>query len=92
MSMLAQYKAQVHTFTSDNGLEFAEPALIDCALGSTSYFAKPCCGWQRGSNENGNGLVRQYIPKSRLLLDVTDEEILLVQNRLDTRPRKTLEL
>ena len=90
ISMLAEYKALVHTLTFDNGLEFAEHALIDHALASTSYFAKPYCSWQRGSNENGNGLVRQYIPKSRSLLDVTDEEIILIQNRLNTRPRKRL--
>ncbi len=90
ISMLAEYKTLVHTLTFDNGLEFAGHEQIDQALGSTSYFAKPYCSWQRGSNENGNGLVRQYIPKSRSLLDVTDEEIETIQTRLNTRPRKRL--
>lgn len=89
-AMLAPYKGLVYTLTFDNGLEFAEHEQIDLALGSTSYFAQPYCSWQRGSNENGNGLVRQYICKSRSLSDVTDEEIETIQTRLNTRPRKRL--
>jgi transposase, IS30 family len=89
-AMLAPYKGLVHTITFDNGLEFAEHEHIDQALGSTSYFAKPYCSWQRGSNENTNGLVRQYIPKSRPLSDVTDQQIQFIENRLNTRPRKRL--
>ena len=55
----------VRTLTYDNGKEFTDHATIDKALGSTSYFADPYSSWQRGSNENLNGLIRQYIPKSR---------------------------
>jgi transposase, IS30 family len=63
-AMHAPYQGLLRTITFDNGLEFAEHEKIDLALGSTSYFAKPYCSWQRGSNENTNGLVRQYVPKS----------------------------
>jgi IS30 family transposase len=51
--------------TDDNGKEFADHAVVDDALNSTAYFADPFASWQRGSNENFNGLLRQYIPKKR---------------------------
>jgi IS30 family transposase len=56
----------VKTLTVDNGKEFADHQAIDQALGIQTYFADPYCSWQRGSNENFNGLLRQYIPKKRL--------------------------
>jgi IS30 family transposase len=80
----------VKTITFDNGKEFADHALIDQALNSTSYFAQPYASWQRGSNENYNGLLRQYIPKKRKLSTVTDEELKMIQNLLNHRPRKRL--
>ena len=78
----------VKTLTFDNGKEFAEHQRIDTALQSTTYFADPFASWQRGSNENFNGLLRQYIPKKRPLSTVTDEELRMIQDRL--RPRKRL--
>ncbi len=81
---------RVHTLTYDNGKEFADHAAIDRALGSTAYFADPYSSWQRGSNENLNGLVRQYIPKSRPLSTVTDAELEKIERLLNTRPRKRL--
>jgi len=80
----------VKTITFDNGKEFADHALIDQALNSTSYFAQPYASWQRGSNENYNGLLRQYVPKKRKLSTVTDEELKMIQNLLNHRPRKRL--
>jgi IS30 family transposase len=65
-------------------------ASIDKALGSTTYFADPYSSWQRGSNENLNGLIRQYIPKSRPLSTVTDDELAKIEMLLNTRPRKRL--
>jgi IS30 family transposase len=81
---------RVRTLTYDNGKEFADHATIDKALGSTAYFADPYSSWQRGSNENLNGLVRQYIPKSRPLATVTDAELANIEMLLNTRPRKRL--
>ena len=81
---------RVLTLTYDNGKEFANHASIDKALGSTTYFADPYSSWQRGSNENLNGLIRQYIPKSRPLSTVTDEELVKIERLLNTRPRKRL--
>jgi IS30 family transposase len=72
------------------GKEFADHATIDRALGSTAYFANPYSSWQRGSNENLNGLVRQYIPKSRPLSTVTDAELEKIERLLNNRPRKPL--
>ncbi|BDX21832.1 IS30 family transposase [Polynucleobacter sp. TUM22923] len=65
---LAPYQAKVKTLTYDNGKEFAEHARIDTALQSTTYFADPFASWQRGSNENFNGLLRQYIPKKEAFI------------------------
>jgi IS30 family transposase len=80
----------VKTLTFDNGKEFAEHRRIDTALKSTTYFADPFASWQRGSNENFNGLLRQYIPKKRPLATLTNQEIRMIQDRLNNRPRKRL--
>ena len=81
---------RVQTLTYDNGKEFANHVAIDKALGSTTYFADPYSSWQRGSNENLNGLIRQYIPKSRPLATVTDDELAKIEMLLNNRPRKRL--
>jgi len=88
--MLKPYKARVKTLTYDNGKEFCGHAQIDQALGSTGYFARPFASWERGSNENFNGLLRQYVPKKRAMANITDEEIRMIENRLNNRPRKRL--
>jgi len=82
--------ARVKTITYDNGKEFAAHKAIDQSLGSTAYFADPFASWQRGSNENYNGLLRQYIPKKRRLSTVTEEELRMIEDRLNHRPRKRL--
>ena len=87
---LEPIRDRVKTITFDNGKEFAEHARIDEALGSKTYFADPFSSWQRGSNENFNGLLRQYIPKKRPLSTVTDEELKMIERRLNNRPRKRL--
>lgn len=66
---LGPIRAGVKTITFDNGKEFAGHAQIDTALGSTSYFADAYTSWQRGINENLNGLIRQYAPKKNPVLD-----------------------
>ena len=83
---LEPIRDRVKTITFDNGKEFAEHARIDEALGSKTYFADPFSSWQRGSNENFNGLLRQYIPKKRPLSTVTDEELKMIERRLNNRP------
>jgi transposase, IS30 family len=81
----------VHTITGDNGKEFAEHERIARDLEVDFFFAHPYSAWERGANENMNGLVRQYVPKNRALSLVTDEELLQIVNRLNHRPRKCLE-
>lgn len=90
ITMLKPFEAKVKTLTYDNGKEFCGHAKIDEALGSTGYFARPFASWERGSNENFNGLLRQYVPKKRLMENITDEEIKMIENRLNNRPRKRL--
>jgi IS30 family transposase len=80
----------VHTLTFDNGTEFCGHQAIARALKARCFFADPHAPWQRGLNENHNGLVRQYIPKKRSLLCVSHEEIVQIAHRLNHRPRKCL--
>ena len=80
--------SRVKTLTVDNGKEFADHQAVDQALGIQTFFADPYCSWQRGSNENFNGLLRQYIPKKRRMETVSEEELTMIENRLNHRPRK----
>lgn len=91
INMLSELGTKVKTLTYDNGLEFAEHERVNKALRTSSYFADPYSSWQRGSNENTNGLVRQYIPKKRSLLTVSDEEVKMIEERINNRPRKRLD-
>lgn len=81
---------RVHTLTSDNGKEFAEHEYIANALKAQFYFAHPYASWERGLNENTNGLIRQYFPKKCDFTTITQREIDNVMNKLNNRPRKTL--
>jgi IS30 family transposase len=81
----------VHTITSDNGKEFAGHEHVAEQLDTGFYFAKPYHAWERGLNENTNGLVRQYFPKGSSFANVTAEDVERVQNLLNSRPRKTLD-
>lgn len=74
IEMLRPYAKHVHTITFDNGGEFAGHKAIEAALGAKAYFAHPYSSWERGLNENFNGLLRQYIPKGTDLRTVTDED------------------
>jgi IS30 family transposase len=90
IQLLTPYASLVDTITYDNGKEFAEHKEVDDILNFTTYFADPFSSWQRGTNENTNGLIRQFIPKKRLLATVSEEEITTIQHLLNTRPRKRL--
>jgi len=80
----------VHTITCDNGKEFAAHEEIAQALTADIYFAHPFASWERGTNENTNGLIRQYIPKNKDFRTLTDFDISFIEYRLNTRPRKCL--
>jgi len=88
--LLAPHAERVQTITYDNGREFSAHELINESLNCQSYFAKPYHSWERGLNENTNGLIRQYFPKGMDLRDVSREELAFVMERLNHRPRKTL--
>lgn len=86
---MAALKAKILTITLDNGLEFAGHEVIAQGLGADIYFAHPCASWERGTNENTHGLIRQYFPKGTDFNQVSDEQIKQVMERLNNRPRKT---
>ncbi len=88
--LLEPEKECLHTITFDNGKEFSYHAQIKERLGSENYFAHPYHSWERGLNENHNGLIRQYLPKGMALDKVTEEDITFIQKRLNNRPRKLL--
>jgi IS30 family transposase len=87
---LMPHKGHVYTITYDNGLEFAEHQAMAETLQADIYFAHPYASWERGLNENTNGLIRQYLPKSRPLDNVTGKELENIMDKLNHRPRKSL--
>ncbi len=88
IAALRQWKPHLHTATSDNGKEFADHQLIARKLKLNFFFAKPYHSWERGSNENLNGLIRQYIPKQTDFDALSDEFIQHVQDQINNRPGK----
>jgi len=90
IQLLRPYKEALHTITADNGKEFAYHEQLTAELGVAVYFARPYHSWERGLNENTNGLLRQYWPKSTDFTQVTDKDVLAVVTQLNQRPRKTL--
>jgi transposase, IS30 family len=90
INLLKPIACRVHTMTSDNGKEFARHETIAKALKAKFYFAHPYDSWQRGLNENTNGLIRQYFPKDCDFTMITEKQINHVMDRLNNRPRKCL--
>lgn len=80
----------VHTLTYDNGSEFSHHQGINRVLGSQSFFAHPFHSWERGTNENMNGLLRQYFPKGKPMAQLTKTQIEKAVERLNNGPRKCL--
>lgn len=89
-SLLRPHKHKCHTVTFDNGKEFAGHETIASELETEIYFAHPYHSWERGLNENSNGLLRQYFPKNMKLTDVNEEQVQWAADRLNHRPRKVL--
>ena len=88
--LLLPVRDKVHTLTSDHGKEFADHAQIAESLQLKFYFAHPYAAWERGTNENTNGLLRQYFPKKSDLQFVSNKKIEKAMSRLNFRPRKCL--
>jgi len=90
IKLLLPYAARIHTITVDNGKEFCDHRDIATVLQANIYFAHPYASWERGLNENTNGLVRQYFPKKYDFAQITNTEAQQVAELLNNRPRKTL--
>ena len=88
--LLSPFSDVVLTMTSDNGKEFADHKNIADKLDANFYFAHPYASWERGLNENTNGLIRQYFPKGRDFTTITQKEINQTIDKLNNRPRKCL--
>ncbi len=88
--LLFPYQDQRHSLTSDRGKEFSEHAEIARTLGISFYFAHPYAAWERGTNENTNGLLRQYFPKYSPFQGITEADVQQAMNKLNHRPRKAL--
>jgi transposase, IS30 family len=88
--LLLPVKDKVQTLTSDHGKEFADHELIAETLQLKFYFAHPYAAWERGTNENTNGLLRQYFPKKCDFQSVSNKQMSQAMSKLNFRPRKTL--
>jgi IS30 family transposase len=78
------------TLTVDNGKEFSQFKEIEARTGLSVYFADPYAAWQRGTNENTNGLLRYYFPKGTDFRNVPEKEVAFIVKKLNNRPRKCL--
>ena len=83
-------KEAVKTITRDRGKEFAGWKRIEEELGTNVYFADPYCAWKKGTNENSNGLLREYYPKQMDLSNTDEKEVQNVLKLLNNRPRKCI--
>ena len=90
IELLEPHKNKVHTITADNGTEFANHKKISNSLNINFYFAHPYSSWERGLNENTNGLIRQYVKKGSEFTNVTDNLLAKIATKLNNRPRKSL--
>ena len=90
IELLRPYKDRVLTITADNGKEFSHHEKVAKALECDYYFAHPYSSWERGLNENTNGLIRQFFPKGSRFEEISVREVKRVKGLLNRRPRKTL--
>jgi len=90
IELIGRHEGRIRTVTADNGTEFHSYAEIEAATGARFYFATPHHSWERGTNENTNGLVRQYLPKRTSMAHVTQADCDAIAARLNARPRKRL--
>ena len=81
---------ECRSLTTDSGKEFARHREISAALGAPVYFAHPHSPWERGTNENTNGLIREYLPRGLDFRGVRNDDVLRIVERLNKRPGKCL--
>jgi IS30 family transposase len=87
-ALIRKHRHRFKTITADNGTEFHEYAKVERATGVRFYFATPYHSWERGSNENLNGLIRQYLPKRKSMAAITQQDCNAIAKKLNSRPRK----
>jgi len=90
IELIARHAGRVCTITADNGTEFHSYRIVEAATGVEFYFATPHHAWERGTNENTNGLIRQYLPKRTSLAKTTQADCDRIAKMLNARPRKRL--
>jgi len=89
-ALIHRQTRRVRTVTADNGTEFHDYQQIEQATGTAFYFASPYHSWERGLNENTNGLIRQYLPKGKTMTGLTQRHCDAIATRLNRRPRKSM--
>ena len=90
VGLLTPFATCVHTLTTDNGREFAQHERIAKELDADFFFAHPYSSWERGANENMNGLIREFFPKKMRFDSITKKDISAAMHYLNHRPRKCL--
>ena len=90
INLLDSIKEKVHTVTSDNGKEFAKHESIAKNLDARFFLAHPYASWEKGLNENTNELIRKHFPKKTQFNHISDQQVQLVMEKLNNRPRKCL--
>ena len=90
IQLIEREMIHVRTITADNGTEFHQYEKIERVTGTQFYFCTPYHSWQRGTNENTNGLIRQYFPKRKSMAHITQRDCDRVAKKLNTRPRRVL--
>lgn len=90
IKMIMDHKKKMFTITADNGTEFHGYSDVEKATAVAFYFATAYHSWERGTNENTNGLIRQYLPKRKSMAKLTQKECNKIAYELNTRPRKRL--
>jgi IS30 family transposase len=90
VKLIERHPDSIETITADNGTEFHDYEAIEEATGVTFYFATPYHSWERGSNENANGLIRQYLPKRQSMAKISQQKCDAIARKLNTRPRERL--
>ena len=88
ISLITRHAARVETVPADNGTEFHDYQRIERHTGVVFYFDRPSHSWERGSNKNANGLIRQYLPKGESMAGITQHQCHAIARKLNTRPRK----
>jgi IS30 family transposase len=88
IGIIKRHAGAFQTITADNGTEFHHYQCIEARTTALFYFARPYHSWERGSNENANGLIRQYLPKGTSMAGVSQQQCNAIARKLNMRPRK----